>query len=139
MHKICSKCKSLRSISEFGKCISSKDGLKSYCKICISKYNYDNREHIRKKCKLYRINNLEKEKLRDKNNWLKNKNKRITQQKVWIINNRKRIRTYYSNKLKTDINFKIASTIRSRIRDVVKKVKLYKITINTRSSWVFYR
>jgi len=36
--KICSKCKKRKTISDFHKCSSAKDGLKSFCKKCALEY-----------------------------------------------------------------------------------------------------
>ena len=121
MTKTCTKCNITKSLSEFGKCKSFNDGHRYECNSCRKLYNYENRNHIREKCKEYRKNNLEKEKIRDKRNWEANKDKRKIQQKMWYKNNKEHVRDYYKNKRETDIEFKISEALRSRIKDAVKK------------------
>lgn len=77
--KQCSKCKSILSLSDFGKDRYHKDGLKSHCKACLrarwKRYFRDNKEklsachaqwvklnkdHLREYCWQYRIKNRER-------------------------------------------------------------------------------
>ena len=55
--KICSKCKQEKSVTEFHKHQSSKDGLNSWCKSCASKkakqYYYENHEKSKEHRKVY--------------------------------------------------------------------------------------
>ena len=87
MDKICTKCNINKSIDEFAKRKTSKDGHNSHCKICaysltkIAKKKYDytenkkeyyikNKEILQAKNKKYRIENKEKENKR-KNEYVK--------------------------------------------------------------------
>ena len=69
--KICSKCKTISSKSNFNKNVSTRDGLNPICKVCRLKYYNDKREQKLQYQKLYakqnrlRINNYEK-KIREK-------------------------------------------------------------------------
>lgn len=58
--KPCSKCKELKTFSEFSKGSDTKLGLKSSCKQCISIYNTEKKEEIRHKKREYHIKNKEK-------------------------------------------------------------------------------
>ena len=42
--KICSKCKTISSKSNFNKDVSTRDGLNPICKVCRLKYYNDKRE-----------------------------------------------------------------------------------------------
>ena len=85
LQKVCSKCKETKELTEFGKRLSSKDGLRGVCKICRNahsrltrdpesealrgkKYRTDNAEAEKARCKKYRDANAEviKQKSRDK-------------------------------------------------------------------------
>ena len=84
--KICSRCKEEKEFCEFGVCNSSKEGLKSSCKVC------------RKiEGKIYRENNAEKRKETIKN-W---KNKNPEYNRNYYINNielvNKRNKKWYEN------------------------------------------
>ena len=64
MKKRCSECKQEKPKDEFGKSASSKDGLRSQCKICVNKtqrlYRENNKEKIKERDRLYQKNNPEK-------------------------------------------------------------------------------
>lgn len=83
--KVCTTCKESKSTRNFSKCAASKDGLKNQCKECIAiatkkyleenkelvkgrkkKYYEDNKETVLKKHQIYRLNNLEKQRERDR-------------------------------------------------------------------------
>lgn len=55
--KKCCKCKEIKLIKNFGKLLSSSDGLKYDCKNCHKKYHLLNKEHISNKSKTYYENN----------------------------------------------------------------------------------
>lgn len=58
--KICSKCKQEKSVAEFGKKASVKDGLQCQCKSCISEYSKANSAHKVKYASEWRKNNIER-------------------------------------------------------------------------------
>ena len=66
--KKCSKCKEVKAVDEFQKNKSSKDGLRSQCKVCTSersrKYYEENREAEREKNRKYHEENREAERER---------------------------------------------------------------------------
>ena len=66
IEKACTKCKEVKAVSEFGKQLNAKCGLRSACKLCLDLYNKKYRlEHIdeqKLRYKNYRNNNLEKTK-----------------------------------------------------------------------------
>ena len=55
--KFCSKCELEKSVTQFQKCSSHKDGLRSQCVDCVAMYYVNNRKEIYKKCALKRESN----------------------------------------------------------------------------------
>ena len=77
--KTCTRCKCVKSIDNFSKRSSSKDGLNSSCKECIANYT-----------KKYRSKNAELLKYK-KEKWSKEKSHEISlRKKRWYFNNRER-------------------------------------------------
>jgi 5-methylcytosine-specific restriction endonuclease McrA len=58
--KICGKCKIEKSINEFNKDNSRKDGLQHYCKQCLKQYREDNKDKALEYMKQYREDNKDK-------------------------------------------------------------------------------
>lgn len=56
--KLCTKCGKVKSVSEFSKNSSKKDGLQSMCKECVRKYKQkhyaENKQYYLEKAKAYR-------------------------------------------------------------------------------------
>ena len=110
-NKICSKCKKIKSIKEFGKEKKVKNELRSQCKSCFvenrRQYYMNNLEKVKENCRQYRINNLEKfngysrtfyinhpEKIRIKNRQYRINNPEKVKElnKKWAKNNPERVR-----------------------------------------------
>jgi hypothetical protein len=70
--KVCTKCKTVRLLSEFSKCTKAKDGLNTQCRSCLKARYLENREKILADKKEYYDNTreliLEKTKTRRENN-----------------------------------------------------------------------
>jgi hypothetical protein len=148
--KICNKCKQEKTILEFTKHKSSKDGYENVCKECkniIAKTHYRNNIDIKKQ---YYLDNKDKFAERDK--------KYSETKKKWRDNNKEQLKEYYSswreqniellsqkqreyNKLrqpirnaqdikrrKNDSQFRIACALRGRIGMLLKKNKISKTT-----------
>jgi hypothetical protein len=49
--KCCKKCCKTKSLTEFGRQAASKDGVKNYCKMCISEMNKERYQRITEKHK----------------------------------------------------------------------------------------
>ena len=124
--KKCPKCKKPKSISEFGKNSSTKDGLQCYCKK--HRKEYSKSPQIKQKSKEYQ-----------KERYKKNKDKILRKQKYYQDNNKvkiaKRKKEYYlkkkdqinkqnkeyqRNRRKIDPNFKILQNLRRRVNKVLK-------------------
>ena len=87
--KRCSKCKILSLKSSFNKNTKSKDGLRSQCKFFV--YDY---------IKNYYIENCESE---------------LEHNKKYNSQNLGKINEYIKNKMKTDLNFELASDKKNRL------------------------
>ncbi len=108
--KTCNQCALHKLPSEFSKCKSSKDGLQNKCKTCsklASRLHYE---------KNY---DLEREK---KAEWYqRNREHVLNKSKQWNYSNRARINARKYKRYHSDINFKLADILRSRITKFLKR------------------
>jgi hypothetical protein len=141
--KVCSKCQKEKPLNEFYKDVDNKDGHRSDCKICrkkiVKQYSLNNYEKIKQKNKIYNYNHKKERQLYDKQYnsknkkeidlynkqyYIINKSKLILKNKEYRLKNKDKLRigrrTYKNNKLKTNINFKILESYRSRIYHALK-------------------
>ena len=77
------------------------DGLQSQCKYCVREYN--------------------------KNYYNRNSDSELERRKKYNSQNRGKINEYVKNKMKTDLNFKLASYMRNRIYKAYKAQNVRKI------------
>jgi hypothetical protein len=111
--KKCSKCLETKELSEFHKDSHSKDKLRPNCKVCFNLKNrasskqdyYKNKQKRLEYNKEYR--NLKKESVQ-------------TYQKEYRIKNKQQLACYYRTKHNSNINTKIASNLRNRLRRAIK-------------------
>jgi 5-methylcytosine-specific restriction endonuclease McrA len=98
--KKCSKCKEIKNISEFYKCISNKDGYRYQCIICTKQSYIYNKDSISKRAKEYYKNNkdiiIEKSKKYYKNNKISVSKTAKTRRKNNSVIIKKQKRLYYS-------------------------------------------
>src|ERR1700677_312732 len=124
--KTCSSCNYPYSLNFFHKDKSQKDGLKSQCKDCKSRYskshNANSKVNERNKSlkRLYYQNNLEKER-----QYRVTHKVRINKlQKSWYFSNkellREKRRTYAKVRAQYDINFKLCKNLRTRLYSALK-------------------
>lgn len=79
------------------------------------KHYQENKDSLLKKKKAWRDKNPEY----DKEYYQRNKVKRSEQNKKWRLKNQTRINKNTRKRLKTDVNFKLSTTIRKRLRSAV--------------------
>lgn len=107
MEKICNKCFKFKSLEEFTKHSSHKDGRRNRCKLCTKLYlkNYylNNKEDILKQQKEF-------SKEYNKNYRIKNKDKI-----------KKYNKEYTKKRFKNDNIFRLKMILRNRVKDVLKK------------------
>lgn len=135
--KKCSNCKNIKPLSEFHKNKSQKDGHQHYCKVCRGdsvrrkKYRDANKDKIAK----WRKNDYEKNKEKRleyhsryrkenkeklKSYREKNKEKLKSYAKEYKTKNRSKINIKYNQRYDSDEMFKMQQLLRCRIRDVIK-------------------
>ena len=124
--KECSKCHKILPFSEFNKDKRRKLGITSQCRACLNtdeKRILSRRKYVSKNLlKLKAKNKIYREKKKDVlyENWKiysqKNKDKIYKTKKIW-----------YDRKRKTDINFKLRITLRTRINDAVNAQRTNKL------------
>ena len=99
--KKCSRCKNILLKSNFHKRSKSSDGLQSQCKFCVNDYY--------------------------KNYYYKNHDSELERCKKYKFPNRGKLNEYIKNRLKTDLNFKLAHNIRVRTRQAFKSQNVEKL------------
>ena len=102
--KKCRVCENIPSKSNFNRNTKSKDGLQSQVKFCVNEYN--------------------------KNYYIKNRDSELRRRKKYSSENRGKINEYIKNKMKTNLNFKLASYMTNRIYKTYKAQNVRK-TIKT--------
>jgi len=136
MSKICYKCKNEKPYDNYGRLTSSPDGLRYDCKACRSKYNLENRDHIKSKNLEYYKNN--KNTLLDKNKLYRDNHKEEINIQRQEYRNREEVKSHIKEKNKeylpirklkikekrqNDLNFKISEILRSKIHKMLKNKK----------------
>lgn len=127
--KICNFCHTEKHLTEFSKSKNGKYGRASCCKVCVSAYYNKNIERFKSQKKRYREINKDKLKEAYKKKYLENSDKVIKKVTEYAKSNRDKINNWRRNKMKSDINFKIASGLRGRLHRAIKgKSKELKAT-----------
>ena len=98
--KKCCVCKNISLKSNFNKNTKSKDGLQSQCRYCANDYN--------------------------KNYYNKNHDSELERCKMYNFQNRGKINEYIKNRMKSDLNFKLARYMRSRLYKAYKAQSVRK-------------
>lgn len=120
MNKFCSTCKNLKSISDFNKNSSAKDGLQAACKECQTIYRLKYREISKKKYE------IRKEKYKNEfSKYYKRHKKEISKKRrVYYKKNKLKIleykKKYERKKIESDTNFKLVKCLRHRLYDALR-------------------
>lgn len=126
-HKICSKCKIEKPITEFHKQSSKKDGLRPHCKLCVNtaniQYKKDNKEKCKEMNQNYYLNNTEHCKDYSKTYRQEHFDEINVRQKEYYLNNKDKIfeyaKKYYHKKIKNDPELMIKVQLRNRIGSAI--------------------
>jgi hypothetical protein len=124
MTKVCPKCDSEKAKTDFYKNRASYDGVSSHCKICqnvAAKERYKRNPEKYKQAQKARMQNPEyREAYRE---WKNNYNKTIGAEslKKWKLDNKEHINRQARERRLTDINYKIACNLRSRVRTALRR------------------
>lgn len=154
--KTCNKCGEVKEYSSFCKNKRSNDGFNYRCKECASKYYIENKSNILKKIKEYQTENKciistkRKERYtnnrdnvrmqqakyyadnkndilkRQRDHYISNRSTILKRQSIYNKNNRSKKNKYESNKCRTDISYRIARNIRSRIGSCIRTQRTNK-------------
>jgi hypothetical protein len=124
--RICTKCKEEKPRVKFGLRTKSKDGIDQQCKDCKSKYGEEyrknNKEKIKKDCKILNSNPKHKEKM--KNYYLVNKEAYFKRSKKYKTKNKVKIleynKIYFPNRYRNNIQYKISQILRSKMYFVLR-------------------
>lgn len=81
--KICSKCRELKEKCNFAKSSARFDGLDVYCKACTKAWREANKEALLSKKKEYYQNNIQLMRDRNRNKYLKHKDKQMSQMRKY--------------------------------------------------------
>ena len=130
--KICSKCKEVKDICDFGKDKTRKGGHSYLCKSCLIKKSFDyrknNREKVLNSYKDYRKKNRDKIK-ESRKEYTKNNYSKISEyRKKHYAENKEYYLKWEKEKRKSDPLFKLSGNMRKRINSFVKLTKFTKKT-----------
>jgi hypothetical protein len=131
--KICYKCQIEKNITDFASDKSKSDGFCCKCKSCYSEWYFATKKQRRKVAKRWYQENKIQERDKNKQRYLQNKERDGAKNRAWYQKNKESVRSYRAaynkNKRKTDINFRLADSLRSRITKVLKQNKKSKHTM----------
>jgi hypothetical protein len=115
--KVCSKCKKKKSLQEFYNCSNSKTRKRSVCIICTKLYYLLHKEQILKRSKKYYIKNKKKIKVY----YLRNKERFNRRKRKFYRKHKEKILKSYKERIKTNLNFRIAERLRGRLNKAIKQ------------------
>jgi hypothetical protein len=144
--KICNKCKLEKEKTEFYKDLAKQDSLSTVCKSCkkeqqtqnkeklkqynkkyFSSYYQKNSERLKEYQKKYREQNKDKIFEKKKRYWQREeiKEKKRKYDKIYREKNQEQIKKkkleYFNERRQSDINFKILTNLRGRIKNAINK------------------
>jgi hypothetical protein len=128
--KKCSGCQVTKDKKDFRKDSHTKDGLNHKCRDCAraidrARYNANPGAQLLRSSQ-WRLNNQEKARRRDRKYYHKNPTKALKKAKAWRDSNPEWTKDYKNDKYKNNIQYRIASNIRSRFLTAIKKQSTYK-------------
>jgi hypothetical protein len=108
--RICFKCKLEKKHSEFTKDLSEKDGFSDFCKDCSKIYRFKQRQK-----------NLDRERLRGRKSYYKNKTKNYLKHVEWRNKNLNKV-SGYNNKWYHKNKDKVKESIRNRNKKLLEEI-----------------
>ena len=142
--KICSHCKTEKPLDQFNKNKNYKDGLSYWCKDCYKVYYQTDKEGILERIKAYSRVHKDEISIKHKAYYQTHKEERnrytdkyyqahkeeiSIKDKAYKQLHKKETNLYRRNKYKTDINFRIACILRTRIVCALKDISKPKHTM----------
>lgn len=123
--KTCTKCGIEKSLDDFHKKKSAKDGKQSICKACniaaTRKYSIENKGKAAAYQKEWRKANKDKTAAHQKKWREANKDEFAAYQKEWCEANKEHINEYKRNRLKTDPMYRLKMSARGRVGKALRK------------------
>ena len=139
MTKICSKCKVEKELSRFSWKDKSKGRLRSACRDCqknyLRGYYESHKKEAAARAKISRELHKEELSAKDKKRYIVNRDNKLLYQKNYSQihkeeisaykkkykqENKEKILTYKKEKIKTDLQYRLARNLRSRLRSAIK-------------------
>lgn len=118
--KTCLECKQQKTLSDFYKDKTRKEGYTHKCKICIKINNstqyYSNPEKHKSRCLEWQKNNQNKQQLLNQKSYNK-----LKENEDWKKNKYEYNTTYHKTKYNTSLEYKIYRILRNRFRAALKK------------------
>lgn len=124
--KICSKCKFEQDICEYHTDKTKKDGLRPECKSCKKKYLEENKTIIIERQKNNYVKHKEKRLDWSQKYYQENKSKKQDYQIKYYQKNRNKINSYRENKKETDPIYKLRTGMSVRLNHFLKTKNLRK-------------
>lgn len=122
--KRCRKCGTVKTFDNFYKQTDSKDGLRSKCKECERKYYQERKDHYKQLSTKYHQEHKEHDASVKRKYYQNNKHKINQYTKTYYRQNKAKIlanqRAYFRSRLRDDINFKIACSLRTRLSCAIR-------------------
>lgn len=103
--KKCTKCGEIKSTTEFYKNSRSKDGLKTWCKICHLEDSKKREKKYNEKRRLYRLENKEEYRVKKRVYYLENKEKILSDNSQWRKSFNGRLLSYQRSAKKRNIEW----------------------------------
>ena len=95
--KICSKCKKTLTFDNFHKELKVKDGFHRWCKNCQKEYRLVNVKREQERQRIWTIKNKQKRLKQNKKAYWRNRNKIRTKRKIWSLENRELVSQRWKN------------------------------------------
>jgi hypothetical protein len=135
--KTCSKCGIQKSLDDFHKDKSMKDGHRYQCKQCIEAYTlnryHENAEVLKQKTRDYKINNRDKVLDCKKRTYAKNKDYYLSQIREWAKKNKDHVREYQKRRLLECPQLRLRSNISRRLNKHFKLRGFKKDYVSTKT------
>ena len=125
--KVCKVCQeAIPATAEyFNKAKLGKYGITAQCKKCKNNYSHKYYAKNKKRYAKNRINNKLQKSEYDKQRYKKHRYKIKHKSSQYYYANLVKVKQYWNNRYKNDLNFRITMNLRKRVRNIIKNQKKY--------------
>jgi hypothetical protein len=129
--KVCTVCQEAFPATNeyFNKAKLGKYGITAKCKKCLNNYLHKYYSKNKKRYAKNRKNNKLKKSEYDKQRYEQYKDKIKVRSNQYYYANYPKVKQYWQNRYKNDLDFRITMNLRKRVRDILKSRKKYLSTI----------